>query len=101
MLGLTVKRLKGKLSKYTNVSGYGLTKLIPEFLFYIRWADYINKMQELGITVCKPEISDNKNRDMHVKGLYNFRDTRIRMLRAETVADLFAILDEIKEKWGT
>ena len=61
MLGLTVKRLKGKLSKYTNVSGYGLTKLIPEFLFYIRWADYINKMQELGITVCKPEISDNKN----------------------------------------
>ena len=73
MLGLTVKRLKGKLSKYTNVSGYGLTKLIPEFLFYIRWADYINKMQELGITVCKPEISDNKNRDMHVKGLYNFK----------------------------
>lgn len=73
MLGLTVKRLKGKLSKYTNVSGYGLTKLIPEFLFYIRWADYINKMQELGIPVCKPEISDNKNRDMHVKGLYNFK----------------------------
>lgn len=35
------------------------------------------------------------------KGLYNFRDTRIRMLRAETVADLFAILDEIKEKWGS
>ena len=73
MLGLTVKRLKGKLSKYTNVRGYGLTKLIPEFLFYIRWADYINKMQELGIPVCKPEITDNKNRDMHVKGLYNFK----------------------------
>ncbi len=34
------------------------------------------------------------------KGLYNFRDTRIRMLRAENVADLFAVLDEIKEKWG-
>ncbi len=46
MLGLTVKRLKSKLSKYTNVSGYNLTKLIPEFLFYIRWADYISKMQE-------------------------------------------------------
>lgn len=34
------------------------------------------------------------------KGLYNFRDTRIRMLRAETVPELFAILDEIKDKWG-
>lgn len=32
------------------------------------------------------------------KGLYNFRDTRIRMLRAENVADLFAVLDEIKGK---
>ncbi|MDO4216409.1 MAG: tRNA dihydrouridine synthase DusB, partial [Bacteroidales bacterium] len=33
-------------------------------------------------------------------GLYNFRDTRIRMLRAETVEELFAVLDEIKVKWG-
>ena len=73
MLGLTVKRLKSKLSKYTNVSGYGLTKLIPEFIFYIRWADYINKMQDLGISVCKPEISDVSKREMHAKGLYNFK----------------------------
>ncbi|MCF0198041.1 MAG: tRNA dihydrouridine synthase DusB [Bacteroidaceae bacterium] len=29
------------------------------------------------------------------KGIPNFRDTRIRMLRAETVAELFAILDEV------
>ena len=33
------------------------------------------------------------------KGLPNFRDTRIRMLRAETVSELFAILDEIREKF--
>ena len=31
-----------------------------------------------------------------LKGLYNFRDTRIAMLRAETQAELVAILDHIE-----
>ena len=73
MLGLTVKRLKNTLSKYTNISGYGLTKLIPEFIFYIRWADYIDKVQALGIPMCKPEITENRNREMHAKEIYNFK----------------------------
>lgn len=34
------------------------------------------------------------------KGLSNFRETRIRMLRAETVEELFSIFDEIKKNWG-
>ncbi len=34
------------------------------------------------------------------KGLPDFRQTRIALLRAETVADVFAIMDEIVEKWG-
>ena len=31
------------------------------------------------------------------KGIPNFRETRIRMLRAETVEELFAIIEEIRE----
>ena len=34
------------------------------------------------------------------KGLPNFRDTRIAMLRAETVDELFHIFDDIKERYG-
>lgn len=34
------------------------------------------------------------------KGLSNFRETRIRMLRAETVDELFSIFNEIKKNWG-
>lgn len=34
------------------------------------------------------------------KGLANFRETRIRMLRAETVEELFSIFEEIKANWG-
>ena len=35
------------------------------------------------------------------KGLEDFRHTRIEMLRAETVADLFGIMDRITDKWFT
>ena len=34
------------------------------------------------------------------KGLTDFRHTRIEMLRAETVSDLFAIMDRISAQWG-
>ena len=34
------------------------------------------------------------------KGLEDFRHTRIEMLRAETVSDLFCIMDRISERWG-
>lgn len=73
MLGTTVKQLKSKLSRYTNISGYSLTKLIPEFLFYIRWADFVDKVIALGIPMCKPEITESKNREMFAKGIYNFK----------------------------
>jgi nifR3 family TIM-barrel protein len=34
------------------------------------------------------------------KGLYNFRETRIRLLQAETPELVFDILEEIRQKWG-
>ena len=34
------------------------------------------------------------------KGLDNFKQTRIALLRAETVSDVFAIMDSIVEKWS-
>ena len=34
------------------------------------------------------------------KGLFDFKQTRIALLRAETVADVFAIMDDIVDKWS-
>lgn len=34
------------------------------------------------------------------KGLPDFRQTRIALLRAETLSDVFAIMDDIVAKWG-
>lgn len=73
MLGSTVRQLKNKLSRYVDISGYSLTKLIPEFIFYIRWAEYCEKLMAMGIPMCKPEIMDAKNREMTATGLYNLK----------------------------
>lgn len=35
------------------------------------------------------------------KGLYDFKQTRIALLRAETKAEVFAIMDDIVARWGT
>ena len=34
------------------------------------------------------------------KGISDFKQTRVAMLRAETVADLFRIMDEIPERFN-
>ena len=35
------------------------------------------------------------------KGLFDFKQTRIALLRAETVTDVFAIMDDIVVRWGS
>ena len=35
------------------------------------------------------------------KGLFDFKHTRIALLRAETVTDVFAIMDDIVTRWGS
>ncbi len=73
MLGSTVKQLKNKLSRYVNISGYSLTKLIPEFIFYIRWAEFCGKVMELGVPMVKPNILEPEKRELTVKGIYNLK----------------------------
>ena len=73
MLGSTVKQLKNKLSRYVNISGYSLTKLIPEFIFYVRWAEFCSKIMDKGIPMSKPEILEGEKREMSAKDLYNLK----------------------------
>ncbi|MCD7882281.1 MAG: DNA mismatch repair protein [Lachnospiraceae bacterium] len=73
MLTRTVKKLKSILSKHVSVSTHTISALIPEFLFYIRWAEYIENMQKAGFIFCKPQVLAPGERDMRARGLYNFK----------------------------
>ncbi|MCD8346646.1 MAG: DNA mismatch repair protein [Lachnospiraceae bacterium] len=73
LLTRTVKKLKSVLSRHVSVSTHTISALIPEFLFYIRWAEYIEKMEAAGFRFCKPQILESEKREMRAKNLCNMK----------------------------
>lgn len=69
----TVGEIKSTIKRYVNISGYTLINLMPEILFYIRWAELIDKIKAVGLPVCKPEILDPEDRNCSFKELYNLK----------------------------
>lgn len=76
MLSQTVRKLKEVLGKYVGLSIMNITALIPEFIYYVRWAQYIKRHVGEGLSFCKASVLD-KNRDdglgMRARGFYNLR----------------------------
>ena len=71
MLSKTVKNLKEVLNKYVGLSIMNITALIPEFLYYVRWAEYIKRHVDGGYVFCKAELSNEKR--MQARGFYNLK----------------------------
>ena len=42
--------------KYVSITITDMTDLIPELLYYIKWAEYIQKLQEQGFTFAKASV---------------------------------------------
>ena len=67
-----VKKLKGTLSKYTEVSMVTLSRLIPELLYYIRFAEFIKSTRDKGCFFCKPVVAAQGSPvTMNAECLYN------------------------------
>ena len=75
MLSLVVKNLRETLNKYVSISITEITNLIPEFSYYIRFAEYIKKLEKHGLKFSKPQIADEKEPDcmMRARGIYNMK----------------------------
>jgi len=73
MLDSLVKKLRGTLSKYADIAVINITQLIPEFMYYIRFAEFIAKYREMGYCFCKPQVLDSGSRSMEAGGLYNLK----------------------------
>ena len=71
------RKLRDTLAQYLNVSVREMADLIPELLFYTRWAEYIEKMQQKGWRFCKPEARLQRDgaAGMEAKGFYNLKLT--------------------------
>lgn len=75
MLSLTTKKLKETLNKYVTITITDITNLIPEFIYYIRWAEYIEEKMLKGHSFCKsqPVLDTNDNHHMEASGAYNLK----------------------------
>ncbi|MDD6380316.1 MAG: DNA mismatch repair protein [Lachnospiraceae bacterium] len=70
MLHRTIKHLKDVLNKYSMLTITDITDLMPEFIYYIRWAEYIEKLSQKGYSFARPQCS---NEAMSAEGIYNIK----------------------------
>ena len=70
-----VRRLRDTLGKYLNVSVRDIADLIPELLFYVRWAEYLESLTARGWTFSKPVVRQASETapGMEAKGFYNLK----------------------------
>lgn len=69
----TVNEIKSTLKRYVNISGYSLTSLMPEIIFYIRWAELVDQITATGMPMTKARIIPSDRREIHVKDIYNLK----------------------------
>lgn len=73
MLGKTMRAVKEVLNKYTGLSIMDITALIPEFVYYVRWAEYIKRQVGKGRVFCKASVLKAGALRMKARGFYNMR----------------------------
>lgn len=69
----TVNDIKSTLRRYVNISGYSLISLMPEILFYVRWAELTDKITATGMPMCKVRVLERERREIIFKDIYNLK----------------------------
>ncbi|MBO6214228.1 MAG: DNA mismatch repair protein, partial [Lachnospiraceae bacterium] len=73
MINKIAAKLRSLTSKYVSVSTAVITGLIPEFMYYIRFAEYIEKLSDAGFKLNTPDAVYDDERITKAVGLYNLR----------------------------
>ena len=73
MLRSLVKKLRDTLTKYADVAILNVSGLVPEFMYYIRCAEFISGLTEKGCVFCEAEPETEGEVSMSAKGFYNLK----------------------------
>lgn len=73
ILRRTVNDIKSMLNKYININGYSFVALMPEIIFYIRFAELCDKIMQKNLPLCKAQIAPIEERSCHIEDLYNIK----------------------------
>lgn len=73
ILRRTVIEIKSMLHKYVSIDGYSFISLMPEIIFYIRFAEFCDKIKEKNLPLCKAQVTDRKERSCFISDIYNIK----------------------------
>ncbi len=73
MLGSLVKKLRDTLTKYANIAIVDISGLVPEFLYYIRCAEFIGRLKEKGCVLSEAMPETVGEASMEAEGFYNLK----------------------------
>lgn len=73
MLDKLVKKLRETLNKYADVVVVNISQIIPEFIYYIRFAEFIEKNIEKGYVFTEPNVIDEGTTSMYARDFYNLK----------------------------
>ena len=98
MLALTTRRLREVLNRYVSVTITDVTDLLPELLYYVRWAEYIEKLRRAGLSFCRAQLSPEppSRRLMEAKGLYNLKLAAAAVEKHEEIVPNDLVFDEAR-----
>ena len=73
MLDTMVKNLKRTLDKYADMAISIIADIIPEFVYYIRIAEFMKKLEAKGFKLSKARAVAAGDVTMKARGFYNFK----------------------------
>ncbi len=73
MLDMLLRKLRDTLNKYADIVVVNISQIIPEFAYYIRFAEFIEKKMGMGYTFCEPNLIDQDSVRMKSRGFYNLK----------------------------
>lgn len=87
MLSTIVRKLKNILDQYVSVTITDITDLIPEFIYYVRFAEYIKKLSSQGLHFCQAALAAEPagERAMRAKAFYNLKLAAAVVEKKETI----------------
>ncbi|MBQ6303849.1 MAG: DNA mismatch repair protein [Clostridiales bacterium] len=73
MLDSMAKSLRKTIDKYSDLAINCITDIIPEFVYYIRFAEFMLSLEKKGFKLCKAEAVAGSGASMDARGFYNFK----------------------------
>lgn len=73
ILRRTVIDIKSMLQKYVSIDGYSFISLMPEIIFYIRFAELCDKIKEKNLPLCKAQVTSREERSCVISDIYNIK----------------------------